>query len=81
MSILDQINQHARQGGLGCVQPQMKPITPHKPSMGAKLSKVAEIFELDIIDADEALKACKVIIEQHTKIGGVADLDDAAAVK
>lgn len=55
-------------GGTGSADCAMKFPTPvQKPSMGAKLSKVAEIFELDIIDEEEALKACRVIIEQHAK--------------
>lgn len=81
MNLLDQqrnqINNQCGLGGIGggdwaqrdYVQPLLKlPVpTPQKPSMGTKLSKVAEIFELDIIDEVEALKACKTIIEQHTK--------------
>lgn len=39
-------------------------------SMSNKLSKVAEIFELDIINEEEALKVCKVIIGQHAKKQG-----------
>jgi hypothetical protein len=36
-------------------------------SMSSKLNKVAELFELDVLSEEEALKACKVIIGQHAK--------------
>lgn len=39
-----------------------------KPTMINKLTMIAELFELDIIGEDEALKACKTVIGQHAKV-------------
>jgi hypothetical protein len=36
-------------------------------SMKNKLSKIAELFEMDVLSEEDALKACKTVIQQHAK--------------
>ena len=57
-------------GGIGgCNPPAMKlpsPI-PVKPTLKQKVSLIAELFELDVLSEEDALKACNVAIQQHAK--------------
>lgn len=39
-------------------------------SISNKMMMVAELFEVDVLNEEEALKACKVIIGQHAKVRG-----------
>jgi hypothetical protein len=36
-------------------------------SMRNKLGRIAELFEMDVLSEDDALKACKTVIQQHAK--------------
>lgn len=37
-------------------------------SMKNKLSKIAELFEMDVLSEEDALKACNTVIQQHAKV-------------
>ena len=40
---------------------------PVKPTLKQKVSLIAELFELDVLSEEDALKACGVAIQQHAK--------------
>jgi hypothetical protein len=45
-------------------------LTMPKPGMKNKLVKIADLFEMDVLSENEALKAFSVVIQQHAKTQG-----------
>lgn len=44
-----------------------------RSSMKTKLIRIAELFEMDVLSEEDALKACKTVIKQHAKVQGMKE--------